>query len=209
MLQFKLNGETLQMPEIHELTYDKFVKLIDLKTDRERIELLTGADMSKLPATAEKAVANLIGLIDGLIDEIAAYLANPIAPEEKYNVTFFDRPFYLTKDLGKLPYWPMTKVKDMIKAMGKEPFNKYDHYKSLVGHYVYEKATGLPYDEYKAEQFCEDVIGTMPFQVVLGLGDFFLYMQRHLWLPKKDCSQMKQALKKSARVLKFSTSMVN
>ncbi len=207
MIQFILNHESYTAPELDELTIDQFVGIIDGKSDYDRLN--SWFDFPKeLPGTdrSEKEVSSLIKLLDAMVKEANVYLTNPIEPKD---IIVMSTGVKFTKDLGKLPYWALTKVKDCIKAMGKQPFNKYDHYKTLVGHYIYTKVTGKEYNEYSAEQFIEDVVSQMNRKEVLSLGDFFLYMQHHLWMPKKDYLKVNVQLKKLKLASMFSISTAN
>lgn len=199
MLSIKINNQPYQLPEVDDLAFDVYCKLAECKTDKAKLELLLNADLSTIPAKCEREVNNALVLVDLVQDEIQGFLSGELKPQETIEVKLFDTKVKFTKDLGKLAYWPMTKVKALIKAMGTEPYNKHDHYKSLVGHYLYSKIN--TYDEYLAEDFCNDVVGKLPFKTVLMLGDFFLFTQRHLWLPKKDGSILNRQMKKKLRTL--------
>lgn len=207
MLAIKINKKDYKMLEIEDITFDVFLKFDQCKTAKEQLDLLLNTDTSDIPDTCAKEIERILGLIDGIEANIMEFISGCGNPEEHIEVKIFDQVIKFNKDLGKLAYWPMTKIKSMIKAMGKEPFNKYDHYKSFVGHYLYAKIN--KYDEYMAEQFCEDVVTKMPFKTVLMLGDFFLYMQRHLWMPKSECLQLNRTMKKKLRELRTLQSLAS
>jgi hypothetical protein len=199
MLAIKINKKDYKMLEIEDITFDVFLKFDQCKTAKDQLDLLLNTDTSDIPDSCAKEIEKILGLIDGIEANIMEFISGCGNPEEHIEVKIFDQVIKFNKDLGKLAYWPMTKVKAMIKAMGNEPFNKYDHYKSFVGHYLFAKIG--TYDEYLAEQFCDDVVSTMPFKTVLSLGDFFLYMQRHLWMPKRECSHLNRMITKKQREL--------
>lgn len=178
MLQFKLNKQTYQMPTADELTYQQYIELQGKKTDLERLEYLLGAELKNIPDSCEREMNAVLNILDGLRSEISQTIKTP----EQTTVTVLGNELKFDKDLGKLAYWPMTKVKAIIQSMGEEPFNAHEHYGSMVAHYLYSKIA--EYDEYKAEEFAIEVVNQMHYADVIRLGDFFLYMQRRFWSPK-------------------------
>lgn len=196
MLQFKLSNKDYTMPEMVDLSYGMFLKLLKCETDYSRLELLLNADLSVLDGSekTERQMSGTIALLNNLLEDIHDWLNNRPTAEESKTITVMGKVIKFNKDLGKLPYWPLTKVKDIVKQMGDEPFNQHEHYSSLVANYIYPKFN--KYNEYEAEQFAEDVVNELPFKDVIALGDFFLYTQRHLWMQKRDYSSLKQARKK-------------
>lgn len=207
MLAIKINKKDYKMLEIEDITFDVFLKFDQCKTAKEQLDLLLNTDTSDIPDTCAKEIERILGLIDGIEANIMEFISGCGNPEEHIEVKIFDQVIKFNKDLGKLAYWPMTKIKSMIKAMGKEPFNKYDHYKSFVGHYLFSKIS--TYNEYKAEDFSNEVVGLMPFKTVIRLGDFFLYMQRHLWMPRSECLQLSRMMKKKLRELRTLQSLAS
>lgn len=204
--QVTLNKEIYFLPIVEELSIDEFIKLAGCKRDIDKLELLLNANLSELSATPKttKQVSGILALIDGLEKEIEAFLKGEINPEENISFKILNTKIELDSDLGKLPYWAMVKVKAMIKEMGDEPFNKYEHYKNLVAHFTYCLVTKFKYNEYKAEEYANDVIGGLPFQMVVRLGDFFLYTQHRSWMRKQDYWTTKVQMLKKKLALKFS-----
>jgi len=210
MLQFTLSGQTYTMPDkLEELSYGSFLKYVKAGSDISRLEVLLNTDLNDLDGTpkTERQMAGVIGLMSAFDEQIKDFLTNKPMPENEIQIKILGKALRFDKDLGKLPYWALTKVKSLIKQMGKEPFNEYENYTSLVANYVYSKFE--TYDEYKAEQFGEDVINELPFTHVIKLGDFFLYMQHHLWMPKTDYSKLKSQQRKNRLASMFSLSMAS
>lgn len=207
MLQFTLSDKTYTMPDkLDELTYGTFLKYIKAEGDLAKLELLLDADLKGLDSTpkTERQMAGVIPQLDNLDELIQDYLHNKTSPEDKAAITILGKECKFDKDLGKLSYWGLNKVKGIVKKMGKEPFNEYEHYTSLVANYTYDKFQ--PYNEYKAEEFGEEVINQLPFTHVIKLGDFFLYMQLHLWMPKTSSYKLKFQVKKNRLASMFSLS---
>jgi len=208
MYTFTLNRQKLNMPNtLSELTYADFLRFIACKTDLEKIEVLTGENLRDLPSDCEKAMSNIIALMDKFESQVNDYLAGRKDPEETTTVNVFDKVVKFDKNLGQLPYWPFTKVKDVIKKMGKEPFNSYEYYTALVGHYLYSKLN--EYDEYKAEAFSEEYVSAMPFTDVIALGDFFLFIQHRLWMTNLNYLKAKLQMKKKKLASMFLLSTAN
>jgi hypothetical protein len=204
MLTITLNKTDYQFPEeLKELSYSNFLALMKCKDDLSKLELLMDVELRNLPSTIEKQMERLISLLDAFEKQIKSFLTGR-STEEIVSVKVFDKTLKFDKHLGKLAYWPFTNVKSIVKLMGKEPFNEYEHYTDLVGHYLYSKVA--EYDEYKANDFCEEYVANMPFAEVVRLGDFFLYTQRHLWMSKQKSYKAKLTLTKLKLVSMFSTS---
>lgn len=203
-----INLKQVAFPTLIGLTYEKFLGLIKLDSDLKKLNLLLDTDLSELPGDkkTEQVMANLTFLLVALEGDIKDWLKNRQKHADNYTIDVLGRQIKFNKDLGKLPYWPLTKVKDIVKQMGNEPFNEYEHYTDLVANYLYAKFD--KYDEYKADEFGQDVINKLPFTHVIELGDFFLYMQCHLWLPKSECLKLKRTVTKSKPALKFWQSTV-
>lgn len=210
MLSFTLSGQQYTMPDqLSELTYGRFLQYAKADSDLDKLQILLNADLSGLEGTDKvaKQMAGCIGLLNNFDTLVSEFLHNKATPEDTIQCEVLGKQLWFDKDLGKLPYWALTKVKELIKKMGGEPFNEYEHYISLVANYLYSKFE--TYDEYKAEQFGEDVINELPFTTVIKLGDFFLYMQHHLWMPKTKYYNLKFQQKRKALVSMFSLSMAN
>lgn len=207
MQQFKLSGKQYTIPsELEEVNYEMFIRFIKCETDLAKLQVLTGEKLTNIEGTkkVEQQMANVITLVDMLENDIQYWLHKKSNSDDIIAITILGKKLQFDKDLGKLPYWGLTKVKSIVKQMGKEPFNEYEHYTSLVANYVYSKFE--TYDEYKAEEFGGDVIKLLPFQHVIKLGDFFLYMQHRYWMPKTNYYSLKFQRMKKTLVSMFSLS---
>lgn len=210
MLQFDIANTTYKMPnQLDELSYGKFLAFTSAEGDLNKLQVLLGADLVNLPGTDKvlKQMSGAISQMDAFDALVNDWLTNKTAPAEAIDVDVLGKKLRFDKDLGKLPYWALTKVKAIVKQVGSEPFNEYHHYTSMVANYVYSKFE--QYDEYKAEQFGIDVINELPFTSVIKLGDFFLYMQHRLWMRKTDYYSLKFQQKRKMLALMFSLSTEN
>jgi hypothetical protein len=205
--QFKLNKQEYNFPMVEEISISTFIKYRECKSDLEKLNMLMDTDLSNLPASCEKELLAVIGLLNGLDKDIQSRLNKPLDVSDIETIHVLNKTIKFDKDLGRLPYWPMTKVKAVIKGMGDDAFNHYENYQSLVAHYLYCKVTGLPYNEYKAEEFSNEVVADLGWQEVLRLGDFFLFMLRDIWMPKANLLEVNRTLKKYRPASKFLTSM--
>lgn len=208
MQSLTISGKEYNMPDVlNDLAYGAFLAYCKAETDIDRLTALLGEPLTDLEGTpkVERQMTNALALMDAFDKEIADWLHQKGDPKDTDEITIMGKVCKFGNDLGTLPYWALTKVKAIIKEMGNEPYNQYEHYTSLVANYTYAKFK--PYNEYEAETFGEEVINQLPFTSVIQLGDFFLYMQCRLWMPKISCYKLKFQLKKSRLASMFSLSM--
>jgi len=186
-MPYQIKDTPYKFPFINELTIDQFVRLQAAKSDHESLEVLMGdlSELSKMDNAIIKMTA-FIGLLDGLTAEIENFLKNPEKLPKGEKLTIMATEINLGPNLVKRLFWEKRHLRGLIKSMGKDPFNSYHLYKTLVGHYTYSIVSKMPFKEEKAAEYTEEVIADLSFKDVIRIGDYILFAERDLWNSKKD-----------------------
>jgi hypothetical protein len=178
-----------------------FIELDKASSDYELLKVFIGDLVDSLN---EQQAINCIKLADKAKQEVIEWIHNPT----KVKLQVLDKEITLPDSIGELPYWPITKVKAIIEKMGDGPFNTYEYYPEMVGHYIYCLVTGRTYMESEAEEFCKEVIQDIDYRIIIQMGDFFLSKHSNVLLQKRTYSlQVLKALRLKL-ASKFSKSTV-
>ncbi len=195
-MPYEIKDTAFTFPFLEEITIDQFVKLNLYKTDLEKLQLLMGnLDAIKQTKNPQQYMTSFIGLLDGLTLEIQEFLKHLSQQQEGNKLVIMATEINLHMDSVKRTIREKIVLLSLIKSMGNEPFNCYIKYKKLVGYYSYTMVSKRKFGTQKADEYTEEVIGQMPFQDVIRLGDYFLYAERKLWLPKSDIKALDLNLK--------------
>jgi hypothetical protein len=199
-MPYGIKDTSYEFPLLEEINLNKFVKLQTCKTDLQKLGVLMDCDLSEISSRPDalQCFSGLIKLLDTLNKEITEFLKSP-PKEDNHEVLMIMATPIDAKHINKTKrsIWEQMTLAGIIKRMGKEPFNCYEQYNTLIGCYTYTMVTGDPYRESEVKEYTREIIGNLPFQEAIRMGDLFLYTERHHWNNKKASKHLSFKVKEA------------
>lgn len=206
--QIQIDGKDYIIPiDIADVSLGKFLELRTLNYMHPYDVFVWAVGPIPLTdnAATEKVVANVLSIVQPVIDQIVKFMNSDQRLDVPKSITIMSLTLLLNNNLiNRLPYWGAVKCKEIAKEEaakvkdkgGDKAFDYTDRIPEILGHYLYAEITRSPYNESEAEIFSREVITQIPMREGIKLGNFFILKQKRFFLSKKNCLLMSLRMKK-------------